>query len=507
MRYWLMKASTYAADIKPQFQGQDWPYYGIRRDDRLGEGDVVYLVQEGYGLYGWGFVTQIEPNSNGNAEEDLMRVVVSRPVVQVGLIPSEIVLSLPSFAKAWSSTENFTELDFDQVSLLNSVLGDRTSFVPPNPVPNKIQSSLDSSEESVQNHAAVISNANSASRSVDEEFPPRGDVLVTLKCPQCDSQIRDSARFCDKCGTNLEKFEAVTVAGPANNILSNETSDAWIGRTVGLKYELLDKLGEGNIGVVYKARRNDIALELAIKLLHSKHSSDKKFVERLKREAAAGSRIHHPNVLTIHDFGEGDASSPAFIAMELISGDSLDTILKRESRLTPQRAVLLMREICKGVGAGHRLGIVHRDLKPANIMIVKADEDEPERIKVLDFGLAKLSDLNVGNAITEVGSVMGTPIYMSPEQCLGEQLDSRSDVYSLGILLYEMLTGKPPFQETDFGAIKRQHLTGTPARLPAELNIEPILEEIIMRSLSKEAEKRQMDAGMLGLELKKVWDI
>jgi serine/threonine-protein kinase len=102
---------------------------------------------------------------------------------------------------------------------------------------------------------------------------------------------------------------------------------------------------------------------------------------------------------------------------------------------------------------------------------------------------------------------MGTPIYMSPEQCLGEQLDSRSDVYSLGILLYEMLTGKPPFQETDFGAIKRQHLTGTPARLPAELNIEPILEEIIMRSLSKEAEKRQMDAGMLGLELKKVWDI
>lgn len=322
------------------------------------------------------------------------------------------------------------------------------------------------------------------------------------KCPGCNLDVRASAQYCESCAA---KFEALTLIVDSGNLLKNEAGDPWIGRTVGLKYELLEKLGEGNIGVVYRARRNDIALEVAIKLLHSEHSSDKKFIERFKREAEAAGRIRHPNVVTIHDFNEGDVNSPAFIAMELISGDPLDAILKNDVRLTPQRVISLMREICRGVGAGHKLGIVHRDLKPANIMIVHSDEeDQPERIKVLDFGLAKLLDVDVRHALTQVGTVMGTPFYMSPEQCLGEQLDLRSDVYSLGILFYEMLTGQRPFEGTDFGAIKRQHINAVPPTLTVDPGLDTKLTGIIMRSLSKEREKRQENASVLGRQLKEL---
>lgn len=380
-----------------------------------------------------------------------------------------------------------------------------TATVPPNSARNEKQSSGEVNRISDNEDALAASEAKADSHTrIDQQTHP-ADGTRTRKCPKCGADVRASARYCDSCGTNLEKFDASTIMGPSKNFLGNETSDSWIGRTVGSKYELLEKLGEGNIGVVYKARRNDIALEVAIKLLHLKHSTDRKFVERFKREAKAASRIRHLNVVTIHDFSEGDATSPAFIAMELISGDSLDTILKSNTRLSQLRAISLMREICKGVGAGHTLGIVHRDLKPANIMILKSEEeDEPERVKVLDFGLAKLLDADVGNTLTEVGAVMGTPFYMSPEQCLGEQLDLRSDVYSLGILFYEMLTGTRPFEGTDFGAIKRQHIEVIPAPLPVDLNIEPDLAATIMKALSKEREKRQEDAREFGLELKKV---
>jgi serine/threonine protein kinase len=500
MRYWLMKASIYAANINAQFQGQAWPYAGLHTDDRISHGDVVYLVQGGGGLYGWGFITQIEPYEDSDKGVQMMRVTVSRPVVRDGLVRRETILSQPSLAEVWTVNENFTELDIDQVNLLNGVLRGCTATVPPDPSWNEKSSGEDSGISDAQ--AALEPKGNSPTGFHQQTH---ADDSRTPKCPRCNSDLRASARYCDSCGTNLKKFEATTVIAAAENSVSSETSDFWIGRTVGVKYELLEKLGEGNIGVVYKARRNDIALEVAIKLLHSKHSTDSKFVERFKREAEAASRIRHSNVVAIYDFSEGDATSPAFIAMELISGDSLDTILRKHGRFTPERAISLMREICKGVGAGHKLGIVHRDLKPANIMIVKSDdEDEQERIKVLDFGLAKLLDLDGGNALTEVGTVMGTPFYMSPEQCLGEQLDLRSDVYSLGIMLYEMVAGNRPFEGIDFGAIKRQHLNTVASPLPADLGLEPELVATIMRSLSKEREKRQEDAHVFGRDLKKV---
>lgn len=330
--------------------------------------------------------------------------------------------------------------------------------------------------------------------------------LETINCPNCQNATRASARFCDNCGTDLEKFNASTLqALSSNGAVTSITGDSWKNRVVGGKYTVGEKLGEGNIGIVFKTERTDIGLEAAIKLLHSRHVADRKAVERFKREAEAAGRIRHPNIVSILDFGEGDSLSPAFIVMELVEGVSLDRILATEGKLSQQRAVSLMREICRGVGAGHKLNILHRDLKPANIMVITPGEDEEsERIKILDFGIAKLLDVSVGLSLTEAGAVMGTPFYMSPEQCLGEPLDPRSDVYSLGVLFYEMVAGVRPFEAAEFSALSRQHINKNPPALSAELNLAPGLVTAIMRALSKEKDERQTDATALALELKNI---
>jgi serine/threonine-protein kinase len=268
------------------------------------------------------------------------------------------------------------------------------------------------------------------------------------------------------------------------------------------KYQIVSRLGAGGMGSVYRARRLRIGDEVAVKVLLEDFVKNATAIERFRREARAAARLHHPNVVTIHDYGEANESdAPAYIVMELVAGTSLRNILEREKRLSAQRAVSLIRSVCAGVAAAHRNHIVHRDIKPDNIIVQPPhSEGEEETVKVLDFGIAKLRDLADTATLTQTGIVVGTPYYMSPEQCKAEPLDSRSDVYSLGAMMYEMLAGRPPFEAETATGIVAKHLTQTPPPLPPEVGVPAALEEVIMRALSKDPKERQEDAGEFARE-------
>ncbi len=324
-----------------------------------------------------------------------------------------------------------------------------------------------------------------------------------MNCPHCHQALKDGARFCTGCGLSIVPFNTPTerlTDIPAATVV---TTDPLIGRVLDAKYELLGRLGEGGMGIVYRARRVHIGDEVAVKVLHQKFVTDEVAVERFRREARAAAQLHHPNVVTIHDYGESRSEdAPAFIVMELVRGASLREILKSVGRFSPERAVGLMRDICAGVGSAHRRHIVHRDLKPDNIIVITPDDEgESEVAKVVDFGIAKLRDLAADHALTQTGAVMGTPYYMSPEQCRGESLDARADVYSLGAMMYEMLASVPPFTATNLTGIIAKHLSETPPPLPTHGVILPALETVIMRALAKDATARQPDATAFAREL------
>jgi serine/threonine-protein kinase len=213
--------------------------------------------------------------------------------------------------------------------------------------------------------------------------------------------------------------------------------------------------------------------------------------------------LRHPNVITIHDFGEtDDVHAPAYIVMEFIRGTPLRELLRNENRFSVERGTRLMRGICAGVGSAHRQGVVHRDLKPENILVVAPDDDfEAESVRVVDFGLAKLL-ADAGAAAT--GAVVGTPYYMSPEQCLGEPLDARSDVYSLGAMFYEMLSGKRPFEETTVSGVINRHLYEPPQPFAESLRIPRRVSIGIMHALAKDPDDRPQTATELARQMQLV---
>jgi hypothetical protein len=213
--------------------------------------------------------------------------------------------------------------------------------------------------------------------------------------------------------------------------------------------------------------------------------------------------ISHPNVVSIHDFSDARSSdTPAYIVMELVRGISLRSLLKRDGRLSATRTVALMRDVCAGVGVAHRQGVVHRDLKPDNVIVAPAShEGEHETAKVVDFGIAKLRDMAAESGLTQTGAVMGTIYYMSPEQCRGEELDARADVYSLGAMIYEMLTGQPPFRANNITGLISKHVGEAPPAFSAELQVPPALAAACFKALAKNRDSRQADALALGREL------
>ncbi len=264
-------------------------------------------------------------------------------------------------------------------------------------------------------------------------------------------------------------------------------------RTLADRYELLGHIARGGMADVYEARDTLLGRRVAVKVLHSQFSSDEAFVKRFRREAQAAANLSHPNIVGIYDWGQ--EGSTYFIVMELVDGRSLRDVLREEGPLLPRRAVEISAEVAAALSVAHRSGLIHRDVKPGNILLT-ADGT----VKVTDFGIARAWDDS--SELTKTGSVIGTATYFSPEQAQGAPADERSDIYALGIVLYEMLTGHPPFSGESPVAIAYQHVSSMAAQPSLDNpDVPPDLDGIVMRALDKNPELRYQTADDLRQDL------
>ena len=270
-----------------------------------------------------------------------------------------------------------------------------------------------------------------------------------------------------------------------------------IGRVVAGKYAIEALIGNGGMGAVYLARHIGLDEAVAIKILHRRLESDATFADRFQREARAAARLHHPCSVRVTDYGE-DTDGLLYIVMELVDGRDLARVLESEWPLAPERVARILSQTLSALGAAHDAGIIHRDLKPENVLVV-AGFDEDDRpvdfVKVCDFGIAK--DMRAARtpgvrpaAVTTTGFVVGTPAYMSPEQGRGKPLDLRSDLYSVGVVLYEMLTGRVPFEADDVIGVVMMHVTEDPLPPSKITSVHPVLEAVCLKALAKNPDDR-----------------
>ncbi len=286
---------------------------------------------------------------------------------------------------------------------------------------------------------------------------------------------------------------ATFASGENEGTLSSERRDPLIGRLIDNKYEIQNRLGGGGMGVVYTARHALMNRTVAIKVLHPHLASgqDDEFFKRFLREAQTSSKLSHPNCITIFDFGI-DGEYP-FLVMELKQGRSLKQLLKEHAPLSIQRTVNLLSQVCAGMEEAHHLGIVHRDIKPDNIIVTERGNGEEQAV-VLDFGIAKIiGGSTEATSMTQTGGIIGTPQYMAPEQVLGKELDARCDVYALGVVLYEMLSGEVPFEADSAMALMMKHLNQEPIsirKLNSELQIPKAVDKVLEKVLKKDPSER-----------------
>ncbi len=304
-----------------------------------------------------------------------------------------------------------------------------------------------------------------------------------IDCPRCHTENPDDARFCGGCGENLARFRQPSL-------------DPLIGQVLDNKYQVLQHLGDGGMAKVYLAKQLSLDKEVAIKIINKDLLQNETQVKRFQREAWSASRLDHPHSIRIIDFGQTN-DGLHFIAMEVIRGKELTDVIAAEFPIPAPRVVKIMCQLLSVLAEAHMNKIIHRDLKPDNIMLINRF-DEQDFVKVLDFGIAKLQERDPNMpALTMAGIVCGTPEYMSPEQAMGQDLDHRTDIYSCGCILYELLTGQVPFEANNYQAILGMHIRDAPmppSQRRADLTISPELEAIALKAMAKHRDDRFGDA-------------
>lgn len=274
--------------------------------------------------------------------------------------------------------------------------------------------------------------------------------------------------------------------------------DPLVGQIFAERYEILSVLGTGGMSVVYKARHRYMDRLVAVKLLLSHLVLDNSAIQRFQQEAQAASSLGHQNIIAVYDFGV-TPDNQAFLVMDYLDGENLADVLERDGRVPASRAIDIFRQVCDGLEHAHRKGIIHRDLKPSNLVLMR-QEDGSELVKLVDFGIAKFlpQEGKMRQQLTHTGQVFGSPLYMSPEQCVGAKLDARSDIYSLGCLMYEALTGVHPLKgATSFETMNR-HVKNKPLafkQVAPDIEIPAELESIVMRCLEKDPTLRFQNAA------------
>ena len=307
-------------------------------------------------------------------------------------------------------------------------------------------------------------------------------------CPTCGTEYPLSERFCPRDGTALRS--------------SNATADL-IGSIVAERYHILRKLGEGGMGTVYLAEHVKMGRKAALKVMNPGMNSDPDAIARFNREAANASRLNHPNVCAIYDFGE-TPDGLIYLAMEFIEGESLTSLIAKNGYLPAPRAAAIIHQAADALSAAHDQGIVHRDLKPYNIMIAKG-RDGGDVVKVVDFGIAKASSSDA-QRVTKTGLVVGTPEYMSPEQLAGDKLDGRSDIYSLGLVAFNALTGLLPFASESAQETMIMRLTDRPktmAEVRPDVDWPSALQAVMDKVLQRDVNERYQKSAEFGRDMVK----
>ncbi|MBS1990712.1 MAG: serine/threonine protein kinase [Cyanobacteria bacterium SZAS LIN-3] len=296
------------------------------------------------------------------------------------------------------------------------------------------------------------------------------------------------------CPVCKREFPATQAVCPTDkSMLMYVQKDELIGTVLNDRYRVLVEVGRGGMSIVYKGVHEMMDRTVAIKMLQSQHVTDQLSIKRFQQEAQAASHLQHPNIITVYDCGVVATGQP-YIVMDFLEGESLTDIIKSGNHLPYQRVVPIFIQACEALEHAHQKGVIHRDLKSSNIMLVEV-EGKKDFVKVVDFGIAKLTNASgkVAQNLTQTGEIFGSPIYMSPEQCLGQNLDSRSDIYSMGAMMYEALSGLPPLMGDTIYATMKMHVSQMPepfSKARADLKIPEAVERIAFKALAKKPEQR-----------------
>ena len=312
-----------------------------------------------------------------------------------------------------------------------------------------------------------------------------GEIRDSLQCPKCYTINSRDNQFCSKCGSSLEEAQETLSYGTPESFPRDKDIHFEPGQIFDNRYRIIEEIGHGGMGIVYKAEDTKLNITVALKIIRPDYSSDTRFIDQFKKETLTARSISNKNVIRIHDLGE--AGKTKYISMEYIKGQNLRDLIRTSGSLSIETAVNLSCQLCEALGAAHQKGIVHQDLKPSNIMV-----DGSGQAYIMDFGLAR-SFYRAEEGKKKI--LAGTPKYMSPEQVRMERIDQRADIYALGIIMYEMLTGKHPFEADSPEECMRMHIEKRP--IPPSLEnprIRSQLEKIILKCMEKDKTKRYLNS-------------